>query len=182
MKIALSQRILIHNNRSHDSIEHNWYWFLKNHDIVTVSNIPDQDYDLLSDSVDCFIITGGDDNLVRRVTEIRLATQMIQKNKPVIGICHGCFLLVTLLGGEIEEIDFHYDTVHNVTYFDKIFSVNSFHNLGIKTLHKSATALVNDLDGRCEAWIDGNTAGVVWHPERMTTPWIPQEIAVLFAK
>jgi len=25
-------------------------------------------------------------------------------------------------------------------------------------------------------------AGVVWHPERMTTPWIPEEIEQLFAK
>lgn len=182
MKIALSQRILFHNDRYYDSIEHGWYQYLQNHEIVTVSNIPDQNFDLLSDSVDCFIITGGDDSIKRRLTEIRLATQMLKKHKPIIGICHGCFLLVSLLGGEIEEIDFHYNNEHKVTYFDQILLVNSFHTLGIKTLHKTATPLANDLDGRCEAWIDGKIAGVAWHPERMISPWIPREIAVLFAK
>jgi hypothetical protein len=27
-----------------------------------------------------------------------------------------------------------------------------------------------------EAWIDGKLAGVVWHPERMDNPWLPDEI------
>jgi hypothetical protein len=42
--------------------------------------------------------------------------------------------------------------------------------------------LANDVDGNCESWIDGKMAGIVWHPERMDTPWIPDEIEQLLAK
>jgi hypothetical protein len=33
-----------------------------------------------------------------------------------------------------------------------------------------------------EAWIDGPLAGVVWHPERMNQPWLPDEIEDLLFK
>jgi hypothetical protein len=33
--------------------------------------------------------------------------------------------------------------------------------------------------GYVEAFIDGILAGVVWHPERMDTPWLPDEIEEL---
>jgi hypothetical protein len=42
--------------------------------------------------------------------------------------------------------------------------------------------LAYDDQGNCESWIDGKIAGIVWHPERMSQPWIPEEIEQLFAK
>ena len=104
----------------------------------------------------------------------------MQRNKPVIGICHGAFLLTDLLGGVVEEVITHMDTSHTVYYFGDEKVVNSHHNLGITTLHKTATELVVDPDGNCESWIDGKLAGIVWHPERMSDPWIPDEIENLF--
>jgi gamma-glutamyl-gamma-aminobutyrate hydrolase PuuD len=46
-------------------------------------------------------------------------------------------------------------------------------------LHSNGKVLVTDKDNNIEAWIDNNIAGVVWHPERMETPWLPIEITNL---
>ena len=182
MKIGLSQRVLLHKNRAYDALEHGWYSYLKAHTLFPIANRPNQDFNSLANQLDCFIITGGDDSTVRRLTEMRLATHMITRQKPVIGVCHGAFLLTEILGGEIAEIGNHIDCDHQVNYFGELITVNSYHSLAIRTPQKSATILANDEHGNCEAWIDGNTAGIVWHPERMLTPWIPEEIELLFTK
>ena len=182
MKIGLSQRVLLHKNRAYDALEHGWYSYLKAHTLFPIANRPDQDFHELANKLDCFIITGGDDSTVRRLTEVRLATHMIARRKPVIGICHGAFLLSELLGGEIVEVDHHANTEHEINYFGELITVNSYHSFAIKTPQQSATILAYDDQGCCEAWIDGNIAGLVWHPERMETPWIPDEIEQLLTK
>ena len=179
MKIGLTQRILYHKERAYDSIEHGWYSYLKDHTLFDIPNNLDQDFHNIADQLDKLIITGGDDSVLRRTVEIKLAAAMMQRNKPVIGICHGAFLLTDLLGGEVEEVDAHTDTKHPVFYFGDIKIVNSFHSLGIAKLHSSGTVLCTDELGYVEAFIDGKLAGVVWHPERMDTPWLPDEIEEL---
>jgi len=183
MKIGLSQRIIKFKGRPYDSIEHCWYQYLKGHDIILIPNILEQDFLAISDHLDCFIITGGDDRLIRRNTELKLASEMMLKNKPVLGICHGCFLLTERMGGTISKKDGHRNGVeHTVHYQGQDIIVNSFHGLNIKLPHASATVLAVDSDGDCESWIDGNIAGVVWHPERMILPFLPEEIENLIFK
>lgn len=182
MKLGLSQRVLLHKNRAYDALEHGWYSYLQTHTLFPVANNYKQNFSRLAEQLDCFVITGGDDSTIRRVTEIRLATQMIARHKPVIGICHGAFLLSDILGGKIIEVEGHSDCEHQINYFGEILTVNSHHTLAIKNTHASAITLANDDEGHCEAWIDGKTAGIVWHPERMTQPWIPDEINNLLNK
>lgn len=157
-------------------MEHGWYHYLQDHTLLAVANRQDQDFAELVDKLDALIITGGDDSTVRRATEIRLAKLMFVARKPVVGVCHGAFLLTDLFGGEIVQVEHHMDTDHSVYYFGEKRQVNSYHDIGIKRLHPGATELVVDAQGHCEAWIDGTLAGVVWHPERMSTPWLPDEI------
>jgi gamma-glutamyl-gamma-aminobutyrate hydrolase PuuD len=153
---------------------------LKEHTLFFVPNRLDQDFNALADQLDCFIITGGDDRLIRRTTELRLATAMMLRKKPILGICHGCFLLTDTLGGTVGKKDGHRNGVeHSVQYNGKDVIVNSYHGLCITKPHATATVLATDADGDCEAWIDGNVAGVVWHPERMTEPFLPDEIVNL---
>ena len=179
MEIGLSQRVLYHKGRAYDSIEHGWYQYLKEHTLVPVANRLDQNFEQLADELDAFIITGGDDSAIRRTTELRLANQILKQHKPMLGVCHGCFLLTDILGGQVEDIDGHMDLPHNVNYNNRIRAVNSYHSLGISRLHESGTVLATDAVGNCEAWIDGYIAGVVWHPERMDEPWLPVEISNL---
>lgn len=182
MHIGLTQRVLLHNIRAYDSLEHSWYRFLKDHTLCPIANRPNQNWQQLAQNLDALIITGGDDSTVRRATEIPLAKHMWQTQKPVIGICHGAFLLTDLLGGTVTEIDNHANTEHMVWYFGEPKLVNSYHSLAIKQLHAGATALVNDSDGNIEAWIDGTLAGIVWHPERQLVPWMPDEIQSLLER
>ena len=170
MKIILSQRVLIHRKKFYDAIEQVWYSYLKDHELIFLPNNLSQDFEALADEADCFIITGGDDSAIRRTTELKMATAMMKRQKPIVGVCHGCFLLVDVLGGKIGKISGHRNGVkHPVVYRRQEYIVNSYHGLVIEELHKSATPLAVDKDGNCEAWIDGNIAGIVWHPERMDT-------------
>lgn len=152
---------------------------MKGHTLFYLPNSLSQDFSLIADNLDSFIITGGDDSTLRRTVETKLATAMMQRNKPVVGICHGAFLLTDLLGGTIEDVDAHSNTEHPILYFGEVRGVNSYHSLGITKLHSTGTVLCTDELGHVEAWVDGPLAGVVWHPERMSNPWIPEEIQTL---
>ena len=176
MKIGLTQRILYHNKHAYDALEHGWYSYLKQHTVVAIPNTTDQNFKTTTQDLDAVIITGGDDSALRRTVELRIATIMMQQGKPVLGICHGAFLLADVLGAEVVSVDGHHSTEHEVSYFGEMKTVNSYHNLAIRQPHQSATVLCVDTEGHCEAWIDGALAGVVWHPERMTRPWLPDEI------
>jgi len=179
LKIGLTQRVLFHKERAYDAIEHGWYSYLKDHTLVFIPNNVDQDFSKLADDIDLLIITGGDDNPVRTITELRIATLMLKFNKPIIGICHGAFLLTDTLGGKNGYTIGHVDTEHVVQYNKKFYRVNSYHDMCIKEAPYKATVLCTDVGGNCEAWIDQKIAAVVWHPERMDKPWLPDEIQVL---
>jgi len=182
LKIGLTQRILIHNGHAYDATSVAWYSYLQGHTLVTVPNRVDQDFEQLAVDLDAVIITGGDDSALRRTVELKLAGQLALRKKPVVGVCHGCFLLTNVLGGTVVDIVGHHDTSHTIQYFGELVEVNSYHTIAIRQLHKSGTVLATDEAGNCEAWIDGATAGVVWHPERMKEPWLPDEIKNLLFK
>jgi gamma-glutamyl-gamma-aminobutyrate hydrolase PuuD len=178
MRIGLTQRVLLHRDRAYDSLEHSWYEYLQGHTLIPIPNrlpisIPD---------IDLLIITGGDDHPVRNQIELELVNNMLSCNLPVIGICHGCQLLTQRLGGSVAPVADHEDCYHEVCYQDQPHLVNSYHKLRIERLPPGATVLARDSDGYPEAWIQGQIAGVMWHPERMTQPWIPKEISCLLSR
>jgi gamma-glutamyl-gamma-aminobutyrate hydrolase PuuD len=107
---------------------------------------------------------------------------MLAQNTPVIGICHGCQLLTQKLGGTVTPVDDHMDSHHEVTYREQQYLVNSYHKLRIEQAPKESTVLARDPDGYPESWIQGKIAGIMWHPERMTQPWIPKEIQLLLTR
>lgn len=179
MKIGLTQRVLFHKGRAYDSIEHGWYSYLKDHTLVFIPNNIKQDFERLAEDIDLLIITGGDDDPVRTITELRVARLMLTLNKPIIGVCHGAFLLTDTLGGKNGHTTGHSDTEHVVQYNKQFYQVNSYHNMCIEQAPTKATVLCTDSEGNCEAWIDQKIAAVVWHPERMSEPWLPDEIQTL---
>ena len=179
MKIGLTQRILYFKDKAYDCLEHGWYSLLNNHTLIPVPNKKDQDFKQIAEHSDLLIITGGDDSPTRRLTEIKLATEILKYNKPILGICHGAFLLTDIMGGVVSTCNSHMDIAHTVTADNDTFLVNSFHSLQITNLHSTGTSIATDPDGFCEAWVDGNISGIVWHPERMTTPFIPRIIKKL---
>jgi gamma-glutamyl-gamma-aminobutyrate hydrolase PuuD len=180
MRIGLSQRVLYHKERAHDSLEHGWYTFLKDHALFPIQNRLDQDFETLASNLDLLILTGGDDSAIRRVTELKIASAMLARNKPILGVCHGAFLLTDLMGGTLAQCEGHMDDEHAVKYKDKYIVVNSFHSNSILTIPPKAINLATDWGQRSEAWIDNNVGAVVWHPERMEKPFLPDEIMEFF--
>jgi gamma-glutamyl-gamma-aminobutyrate hydrolase PuuD len=174
--LGLTQRIFYHNGLAFDGLEHGLYNYLGHHRLVPIQNKIDQDFEQLSEVFDALIITGGNDPVLRRITETKLATEMLKQNKPIIGICHGAFLLTDMLGGTVLDCEGHMNTEHKIIIDGDVNTVNSYHDLQIKIPHSSAEVLAVDEEGYCEGWIDGNVAGVVWHPERMKTPVLPAKI------
>ena len=87
-----------------------------------------------------------------------------------------------MLGGTISEVKGHADTDHDVWYHNTTKTVNSYHNNAITQLHSTGKILCTDNDNHIESFIDGKLAGVVWHPERMDSPWLPDEINNLLFK
>lgn len=182
MIVGLTQRVLYHKGQAYDSTDQAWYKFFPNDVIVTIKNSVEQDFDEIADQLDVLVLTGGNDPTIRRITETKLASKMLLRKKPVVGICHGIFLLTDLLGGKVEEgHDEHNGQEHVVMVDQSPVLVNSFHNLIITQPPEKAKILAIDLSGNCEAWIDGTLAGVVWHPERMKTPFLPEEIKNLLS-
>ena len=177
MRIGLTQRVLLHRGRAYDSLEHSWYEFLQGHTLVSIPNrLP-----VLIPDLDVLIITGGDSHPIRNQVEHELVDHMLSRNLPVIGICHGCQLLTQKLGGTIVPVDDHMDSYHEVDYHSEPHLVNSYHTLRIQQPPPGSTVLAHDPDHNAEAWILGRTAGIMWHPERMTHPWIPAEIQRLLS-
>ena len=178
MKIGLTQRVLMHKGRKHDSLDQAWYEYLSGHELVGIPNrLPVAIKDL-----DVLIVTGGDDHPIRNHVDQELASLMFLRNLPVIGICHGCQLLTQKLGGSVVPVDDHMDSYHEVVYHGEPHLVNSYHTLRIERQPEGATVLARDPDGYVEAWIHERTAGIMWHPERMQQPWIPQEVARLLGR
>jgi putative glutamine amidotransferase len=156
-------------------LDHSWYEFLQGHTLVSIPNrllTPVLDIDLL-------IITGGEDHPVRNQIERELVDVMLTRDVPIIGICHGCQLLTQKLGGTVVPVDDHMDSYHKVTYQEQQYLVNSYHSLRIERPPDGATVLARDPDGYIEAWILGRIVGIMWHPERMQQPFVPEEILKL---
>ena len=177
MRIGLTQRVLTHNGQVHDSLDHNWYRLLKGHELIPIPNREDLDYESFAKSLDLLIITGGSNEKIRITTEVSLATEVSRLGKPILGVCHGAFLLTEILGGSTKECDGHLNTEHLI-YGDTPthVRVNSFHNICIDKHPPNSVYLYLDDNGNIESWIKDNICVIVWHPERMSMPFIPDEI------
>ena len=177
MRIGITQRTLSHNGFDYDSLEPCWYDLFKEHEIIPIPNNVNVTKDLYKD-IDLLVLSGGKDLVTRRIVETRLISFMLSKDKPIIGVCHGAFLLTHLFDGtvnydeEIKEIKEHEVT----SDIDRVL-VNSYHNLVISEPPKDTAVLYKDGD-LIESWVHNyyKIGVMVWHPERMKDPFIPKEI------
>lgn len=180
MKIGITQRILQHNKNSYDAIDQHWYRFLKDHEVVPIPNRLDQNFKELAVLLDRLVVSGGDETDLRVAVEKELIKEMLRQCKPILGVCHGAFLLNELLGGQNIICENHHNTFHHVVLDDDEHIVNSHHKLQMKKTPLYVTELATDLEGYCESWIYKDMCAIVWHPERMENPVIPKKIIDVF--
>jgi len=182
MKIAVSQREIVLQNAQgmalvFDGIERNWAEFLKGHEIVTVPNVIDIDHL----EFDCLLLTGGPDSVARHLTENALYAVAYTRGLPIVGICHGAFAINDIAGGINGTVEGHAGTTHPITVDGKIRMVNSYHSQSIKTLGSDFISTARDDSGNIEAFqhIRRPIYGIVWHPERMDDPVLPDPVKAL---
>lgn len=176
MKIAITQREITIRGTVYDCLERGWYKLLDQHEIIPVPN--DYEYDI--SFADCLILSGGETTEAREFTETYCFSQAIKQNIPVIGVCHGAFVLNRWYGGTNTKIDGHQGVDHIVQLEGTEQLVNSYHAIAINTLGQGLTAIATWEEG-VEAFKHNELPvwGLVWHPERMTNPVLPKELKEL---
>jgi len=124
------------------------------------------------------IFSGGNASLARLHTELKLYNRAMDLGLPILGICHGAFFLAELTGGTCGDIDGHRETEHVVAMDGHNVLVNSFHGSNIISVGKDYKAIARDLDGNIEGFRHNTLPvwGLVWHPERMEVPVLPQDL------
>jgi GMP synthase-like glutamine amidotransferase len=177
MKLLLSQREIVVKNSmgvemTLDALERDWHKFLHKHEILTYPNVIDVDSNI---DFDCLILTGGPDSFARHYTENALFDLALKKQKPVVGICHGAFVINDQTGGQNGHIPGHEACWHDVTMDSVKYRVNSHHSQSIESLGPDMVAVAVDEDGNIEAFqhCTKQIYGVVWHPERMPDLVLP---------
>ena len=158
-----------------DALEKSWYDFFHTHELVPVPNLGRIDESI---EFDCLVLTGGPDSIERHTTEDLLFDHAIKLNKPIFGFCHGAFAVNDLTGGVNGYIDGHVQTDHEIIMDNNIYTVNSYHGQSIDKLGPDMEKVAMDLDGYTEAFKHKYKPiyGIVWHPERMKEPVLPNDV------
>lgn len=177
MKIAISQREITIRTTIYDCLERGWYSLLSKHEIIPIPN--DYEYDI--SSADCFIISGGETTESREFTETYCFAQAVDKGIPVIGVCHGAFVLNRWHNGINVAVVGHDQSNHDVFMEKQWQAVNSYHRIKIGTLANNFDVIAHDQDNNVEAFKHTRLPiwGLVWHPERMEVPILPKELKEL---
>lgn len=173
MKIAISQRQIEINGIVYDCLEQGWYHLFVNHEIIPLPNLSN-----IAIDVDMLVLSGGENTEDRYQTEVACSLWAIENDIPILGVCHGAFLLNYLHSGiNAKDIKNHHNTEHEIRMEGKTYTVNSYHHMAIDELGI-------DLDpiAHCDAMVEGfkhrnrDIWGLVWHPERMDVPVLPSDL------
>lgn len=184
MRVLISTRTIYSDGGFlFDAVERGFYTMFKGHEIIPLLNHKDQNFNNIGVDNDLLVLSGGDDHPKRLVTEIEMIKQFRIQRKPILGICHGAFLLTQLWGGECVDVDGHRRTNHDIKYKTDTGwatrTVNSYHGSAITSAPPESEIIAVDNDKYIEAWKYGNVLAVMWHPERDKDHWLPINTEVL---
>jgi putative glutamine amidotransferase len=173
MKIGLSlETTLKLRNTWHSAINHEWYDFLEEQQIVPLicyDRYDVREYDLIilcggNDMHD--IKTWRDNNYPPRdLFEKNLINDCLEHKIPLVGICRGAHFINYVSGGTHKLMDDPYD---NVSVKLEPFEVTCHHTIMIDQLAPGFDVLLKDQNDVIELAVhkEKRMLGVGWHPER----------------
>ena len=176
MKIGITQRQVAINGFVYDCLEQGWYNFFLRHEVIPIPNLNNIGLD-----VDMLVISGGETTEDRYQTEVACASWAIENDVPILGVCHGAFLLNYLHGGiNAKGIVGHHNTKHDINMEGETYLVNSYHHMVINELGIGLDPIAH-CEGVVEAFRheERDIWGIVWHPERMLDPILPADLREL---
>lgn len=174
MKIAISMEMTrMLRNTWHAAINHEWYDFLSNDEIIPIcchGKLPQ------TDEFDLVILAGGNDMHdiktwrdnnypMRDNYERSLINQCLITHTPVVGICRGAHFINYVMGGSHKLMEVPYD---NVKVQLPKFEVTCHHTIQIDKVAPEFEILEQDSNGVAELTISKvqRMLCVGWHPER----------------
>lgn len=174
MKIAVSMEMTrVLRDTWHAAINHEWYDFLRGHEIVPIcclGDFPDVaefDYVFLAGGNDMpDIVTWRNNHYpLRDVFECRLIKECEIAGIPVIGICRGQHFLNYVQGGTHRLMATPYD---NRRIELEPFAVTCHHTIEIDHVAPGFEVVLKDSAGVAELIINHKQRqmGIGWHPER----------------
>ncbi|GGA19367.1 gamma-glutamyl-gamma-aminobutyrate hydrolase family protein [Psychrobacillus lasiicapitis] len=179
---------------------------------IVLPNLQDAGLDIIVDRIDGLLLTGGGDidptlfgeephprlgSIVpeRDAFEIQLVQKMLEKNKPILGICRGAQILSIAAGGDMYQDIYaqspaqllqhdqqapnwyasHFVHVTEGTILSNVagvekFKVNSFHHQAVRNVPNGFLVSGIASDGIIEAFESKNhpfVMGIQWHPESL---------------
>lgn len=179
---------------------------------IVLPNLLEAEVEVIASMLDGLLLTGGGDidptlfgeephprlgSIVpeRDAFEVQLIQKMLEKNKPILGICRGAQILSIAAGGDMyqdiysqssEQLLQHDQQAPNwhATHFVHVtkgsilhdaagveeFKVNSFHHQAVRHIPNGFSVSGIASDGIIEAFESGNHSfvmGIQWHPESL---------------
>ena len=120
---------------------------------------------LLTGGGSCQALSGIADS--RDETEAMLLAWATEHRLPVLGVCRGMQVMLSLAGATLEPVTSHVGS-HNIQCSGSVRRVNSFHNYGFYAVPSGYEIVALSEDGVVEAVSnpDAGHSAVMWHPER----------------
>jgi gamma-glutamyl-gamma-aminobutyrate hydrolase PuuD len=183
MKIAITQRVIDFRNGPYDSLDQGFYRMFSGHALSVIPNSLDHFNSQTITDADLIVFSGGNSmvpgnwqyNEQRLRVEKHALDLALMYKKPVLGISRGTQFLTISLGGSINTTDRH--TKDHIVYYKNITkTVHSRHEEHLEKIPAGAAVIARDAQGMCESWKLNNIVTVLWHPERMTDCWMPDEV------
>jgi gamma-glutamyl-gamma-aminobutyrate hydrolase PuuD len=118
--------------------------------------------------VNGIILTGGNQTPERDDVEFYLIKYAIQKQIPLIGVCHGMQMIQRYFNVPLYPVDNQVTESQEILMYGKPVIVNSFHKLGTYDNHFDFDVFARTKEGIIKAIRHKllPIMGVMWHPER----------------
>lgn len=175
MKIAITQRQTEINGITYDCLEQGWYRLFRGHELHVIPNLVN-----VQINVDMLVLSGGNESSQRYRTELTVCDWAMRNHIPILGICHGAFFLNYAFKGINAEVTGHRGVEHDITLDEQTYKVNSYHDVCIYELGESLKPIAY-AGKHIEAFKHEKYPiwGLVWHPERMDKPVLPNDLKEL---